>query len=49
MKGIGVDIIDLERLDIHNLNFVKHILSPKEYNKIIKKDKNAHIFKFNNV
>lgn len=31
MKGIGVDIIDLERLDIHNLNFVKHILSPKEY------------------
>ena len=26
-----------------------HILSPKEYNKIIKKDKNAHIFKFNNV
>lgn len=26
-----------------------HILSPKEYDKAIKKDENAHIFKFNNV
>ncbi len=31
MKGIGVDIIDLERLDVENLNFVKHILTEKEY------------------
>lgn len=31
MKGIGVDIVDLERLDIHNLRFVQHILSKKEY------------------
>ena len=26
-----------------------HILSPKEYEKVIKKDENAYIFKFNNV
>ena len=26
-----------------------HIISPKEYEKVIKKDENAHIFKFNNV
>ena len=26
-----------------------HIISPKEYEKVIKKDKSAHIFKFNNV
>jgi len=29
--GIGVDIIDLERLDIHNDHFVKRILSCREY------------------
>ena len=26
-----------------------HIISPKEYEKVIKKDRSAHIFKFNNV
>lgn len=26
-----------------------HILSPKDYDRVIKKDKNAHIFKFNNI
>ena len=26
-----------------------HIISPKEYEKVIKKDESAHIFKFNNV
>lgn len=26
-----------------------HILSPKEYDKVIKKDENAHTIKFNNV
>ena len=31
MKGIGVDIIDLERLDIENVHFVKRVLSDKEY------------------
>ena len=31
MKGIGVDIVDLERLDIHNLHFVKRVLSSREY------------------
>lgn len=31
MKGIGVDIVDLERLNIHNLHFVKRILSSREY------------------
>ena len=25
-----------------------HIISPKEYEKLLKKDENAHIFKFNN-
>jgi holo-[acyl-carrier protein] synthase len=30
MKGIGVDIVDLERLDINNLHFVKRILSDRE-------------------
>lgn len=32
MKGIGVDIVDLERIDIENLHFVQRILSPQEYN-----------------
>ncbi|UTY38725.1 holo-ACP synthase [Allocoprobacillus halotolerans] len=31
MKGIGVDIVDLERLDIDNERFIKHILSSREY------------------
>ena len=31
MKGIGVDIVDLERLDIDNELFIKHILSSLEY------------------
>ncbi|MFR7591433.1 MAG: holo-ACP synthase [Longibaculum sp.] len=31
MKGIGVDIVDLERLNIHNDHFVKKVLSQKEY------------------
>lgn len=31
MRGIGVDIVDLERLDIDNLHFVQKILSPQEY------------------
>lgn len=31
MKGIGVDIVDLERLDITNQHFVKRILTFKEY------------------
>lgn len=31
MKGIGVDIVDLERLNIQNQHFVKHILSSREY------------------
>lgn len=26
-----------------------HIISPKEYEKVIKKDGKAHIFKFNNI
>lgn len=31
MKGIGVDIVDLDRINIDNMNFVQHILSKKEY------------------
>ena len=31
MKGIGVDIVDLDRLDISNEKFVKRILSLHEY------------------
>ncbi|MCI9093194.1 MAG: holo-ACP synthase [Coprobacillus sp.] len=31
MRGIGVDIVDLERLDIHKIHFIKRILSEKEY------------------
>lgn len=31
MKGIGVDIIDLDRLDIENIHFVERILSVNEY------------------
>ncbi|WP_044600298.1 holo-ACP synthase [Candidatus Stoquefichus massiliensis] len=31
MRGIGVDIIDLDRLDIENLHFVERILSVNEY------------------
>lgn len=31
MKGIGVDIVDLDRLDIENLHFVERILSVNEY------------------
>lgn len=30
--GIGVDIIDLDRLDIENQHFVERILSTNEYN-----------------
>ena len=31
MKGIGVDIVDLDRLDIENLHFVERILTIQEY------------------
>lgn len=31
MVGIGVDIVDLDRLDIDNLHFVERILSINEY------------------
>lgn len=31
MKGIGVDIVDLDRLDIENLHFVERILTHQEY------------------
>ena len=31
MKGIGVDIVDLDRLDIDNLHFVERILTVEEY------------------
>lgn len=31
MKGIGVDMVDLRRLDISNQTFIKHILSDEEY------------------
>lgn len=31
MKGIGVDIVDLDRFDLENQHFIKRILSPKEY------------------
>lgn len=29
--GIGVDIVELSRLDIENERFVRHILSDEEY------------------
>lgn len=29
--GIGVDIVDLSRLDVDNEHFVKHILSDEEF------------------
>lgn len=29
--GIGVDIVELSRLDIENERFVRHILSDAEY------------------
>lgn len=32
MKGIGVDIIDLTRLDIDNLHFIERVLTVQEYN-----------------
>lgn len=31
MKGIGVDIVDLNRLDIENLHFIQRILSIHEF------------------
>ena len=31
MKGIGVDLVDLNRLDLENETFIKHVLSEKEY------------------
>ncbi len=31
MTGIGVDIVELHRLNIHNHHFVKRILSDEEY------------------
>lgn len=31
IQGIGCDLVDLNRIDIHNEIFIKHILSPKEY------------------
>lgn len=31
MKGIGVDIVDLERLDIQNIHFVERILTVQEF------------------
>ena len=31
MRGIGVDIVDLDRLDIDNLHFVERILTVEEY------------------
>ena len=31
MKGIGVDLVDLNRIDIHNDVFIRHILTEKEY------------------
>ena len=30
MRGIGVDIVDLDRLDIDNLHFVERILTVEE-------------------
>ena len=29
--GIGVDIVELSRLDVENERFVRHILSDEEY------------------
>ncbi len=31
INGIGVDIVELSRLDIENERFVRHILSDEEY------------------
>lgn len=31
MRGIGVDIVDLDRLDVENQHFVERILSVNEY------------------
>ena len=31
MRGIGVDIVDLDRLNLENTHFIKRILTPKEY------------------
>lgn len=31
MKGIGVDIVDLERFNIENIHFVRRILTDSEY------------------
>jgi holo-[acyl-carrier protein] synthase len=31
IQGIGCDLVDLKRIDIHNETFIKHILSDKEY------------------
>lgn len=38
MKGIGVDIVDLRRLDIDNQHFIERVLSPQEqcvFNKLV--------------
>lgn len=31
MQGIGVDIVDLERLDLENLHLIQRILTKNEY------------------
>ena len=36
MKGIGVDLVDLRRLDLENETFIKHVLSNREYACFIK-------------
>ena len=38
MNGIGVDIVDLNRFDLKNERFIKHILSSKEYACFMKLD-----------
>jgi len=41
MQGIGVDIVDLERLDLENIHFIRRVLTDKEY-EIFSKLKHQH-------
>lgn len=31
MKGIGIDLVNLNRIDLHNERFIRHILTEKEF------------------
>ncbi len=46
MQGIGVDIIDLERLDINKIHFIKRILTEKEYEVFLKIDSQRRKLEF---